>query len=66
MGSKPYSVIIHEASSKFNVATIHIQLYLLENVLALQSFATHHLCENLKFIFKTTDNLLKDLSTTFL
>ena len=46
MGSKPCSVIIHEAFSKCNVATIHIQLYLLKNVLALQSFATHHLCEN--------------------
>ena len=66
MGSKPCSVIIHEALSKCNVATIHIQLYLLKNILALQSFATHHLCGNLKFIFKTTDSLLKDLSTTFL
>ena len=42
MGSKICCVILHEALRKGNVATIHIPLYLLKNLLALQSFATHH------------------------
>ena len=51
MGSKKCCVILHEALSKCNVATTHIQLYLLKNVLVLQSFASHHLCETLDSLF---------------
>ena len=51
MGSKICCVILHEVLSKCNVGTIHIQWILLKNLLALQSFATHHLCETIDSLF---------------
>ena len=51
MGSKIFCVILHEASSKCNASTIPIQFYLLKMLLALQSFASHHLCQSLESLF---------------
>ena len=52
MGSRICCVILHETLSKCNVATIHIQLPVFtENILALQSFASHRLCETLNSLF---------------
>ena len=47
IGSKICCVILHKALSKCNEVTIHIQLYLLKHLLALQSFASDLLCETL-------------------
>ena len=60
MGSKICCVILHEALSKSNVATIHIHLYSLKNVFAPQSFASHHLCETLdSLVWKLQSACLK-------
>ena len=61
MGSKICCVILHEVLSKCNVGIIRIQLFLLKNFLALQSFATHHCCEIIDSLFsKLQTACLKD------
>ena len=61
LGSKICCVILHTVLSKCNVGIIQIQLFLLKNFLALQSFATHHLCETIDSLFsKLQTACLKD------